>query len=278
MEINQIYKIYPSTIHAMQRRLILLWNTCKTYKDSQTLNPTQTKTLDLWEHIQDCRDKDCGRKHCWSSCRILDHFHRCKVSNRRSACKLCAPVIQYFTRDSCGNNKVTNRQDSEIQMETKKQFNQISDGNKPSIGYTLKRVPEEIRNSQTAVTSAKRNTLSQKQRCIVIRCDKSVEGGHEEDLVPHAIQTIDVKKQPLLLQGVQPYTNKQAYKREKARNIRNPNCIIPSGRRSVNNSLSDTSIKFEVSCITKEDRKDVVAASILLIGMKKRTWGEMVTQ
>lgn len=249
VEINQIYKISPSTVHTMQRRLILLWNTRDRHKNSQTLRPKHKEALELWEHIQDCHDKDCKRKYCWSSCRILDHFHRCRVSNRRSNCKLCAPVIKQIKQNSRGNNGSMNRQDSKI--ETKRPFDRISDGNKkPCISYKLKR----------------RNALShvRAHRCTVIRWDESVKCGQGEDSVAHI-----VKKRPLLLQGVQRYTNEQAYKRGKVRNIRTPKRIIPSGGRSGMNSSADTSINFEISYIMKEDRKEIVDASIVLMGMEK---------
>jgi len=278
VQINQMYTVCPSTIRTMQKRFILLWNACTKYKDLQTLQPTQKNALELWGHIRYCRDEDCKRKYCSSSCCIVGHFNQCRESNRRSTCKFCAPLVKYIAKESSGNKKLMNRQHDKIQMEMKKQSDQILDGNKLSIKYNSKRIPEEVRHLKTTVTRVKRNVISHKQRCTVIRWDQSVKSGQGEDSVAQVIQRNDMKKRPLLLHGVQRYTNKQTYKKGKTRNIRNPNRIISSGMKSANTSLSDIGNTFVASCIMEEEKKEIVDASMILLELKKRTWGEMFTE
>jgi len=233
----------PSVIRTMQRRLILLWNACTIYKDLQNLHPTQKTTFELWEHMQYCREEDCERKFCRSSCRIVGHFNRCKVSNRRSACELCAPVIKYIAKEYCDSRQLMSSQHCKIQMEMR----------------------------------VKRDALSQKQCCTVIRWDKSVKGGREEDSVTQVTQTNDVKKRPFVLQGCNQCTNKKTYKREKARNIRIPNRIISSGMQSANTSLVDICSTRAACCTIEEEREEIVDASRVLMRLKKRTWCRMFT-
>jgi len=169
-KIQRPSKVEKSTMHQMRQRLLHLRNACTIYQhsDINTLSSKQKSILQLWEHVQDCRDKDCERKYCKSSCLILEHYFRCKRLNKNSKCKLCGPVEIHIERCCRGVKKLKNNKKCDDQ------------GNSTSlISHQKKETSGEAQISQIAGRCLKAKTLPHKKHCNVVHWDKSVKGGTE---------------------------------------------------------------------------------------------------
>jgi len=235
----------------MKDRLILLWN-ASTYTNLRMLKPEQKKHLALWEHIVNCRDEDCKRTHCQSSCRVIRHFRRSKLLNQRSTCKLWGKIIKQIYRKSCINNHMTSKQYGTIQMERTKQIDSISifdsGKNHPSTSYKPKRISKLASNSQTMTKYVEQGAMPQKRRCTRIRFSKSVKGGLGADSVVQAIKTKNTKN----------VLNKK---------MQNDHAMLSEIR-----SFPTGKYIFE-----EEQRQEIVDTSIALLNLKKRKWGNITT-
>jgi len=252
VKIHRFSKKEKSRILHMRQILLGLRNACQIYQysDINNLHPKQKNTLKLWEHIQDCRDKDCKRKYCRSSCLILEHYFRCKRSNKSTKCKLCAPVERYCRRA----NQLTNNEKSTRKRKHMDQFSINNQSNNAlSIGYKQKQIPEEAEKSQIA---GKRHKLNTERRRYVIRWDKSVKGGEEEDSLV-----------PALCCEAQ-HMNKRISNQEACKTL-NINDVTTSKKNSSKSSFEDLMEVFVGSSILEEDRRKIVDASITLTSLKK---------
>jgi len=304
-------------LNQMQRRLIILWSACVRYKDLQILQPKQDKDLALWEHILNCRDKDCKRTRCQSSCRIMRHFNRCKLLNQRSTCKLCSPVMRHIIRKSCVDNRLSSKQyDKNPIMEKKKQMGCImiydSSKNQPLTGYKPKQITGVTKRIRCSDLPQKR----QKRQCTVIRWSKSVKGGLGADSVLHNINIEDtknaftqkhccatiqcdkcikvgmraysavqgvkvngVKNSPLLLQHAQKYARTKTCKKGQEIGAWNPNLTASSKTHHEKQILSGISNVFTGGYIMEvEEKREIFDTSIALLSLKKRKWDNITTE
>merc|ERR1740123_456618 len=147
-----------SRVRRMRQILLRLRKACTIYQhsDINTLHPKQKNILHVWEHIQNCRDKDCKRKYCKSSCLILEHYYRCMRSRQCSKCKLCAPVDRYCRRV----NQLT--YDENCETRKRQNVDQFS-------------INDQFHNALSIESNSKRNR--------VIWWHANVKGGNEEDSV-----------------------------------------------------------------------------------------------
>lgn len=123
----------------LQRRIILLWSAQTKYQYKKTpLAPNEKEALDLWQHVSQCSDKGCRRKHCHSSRYAMAHYMRCKRSNRSLTCKACAPVTKYIAREQSSiknrGNKSENKEKTRLKRKNRTMLCDI-DENKPFTGY-----------------------------------------------------------------------------------------------------------------------------------------------
>jgi len=234
-------------IHKLRQRLIHLWRARTKYRTLRTLCPKQKRALELWEHMQDCRDKKCKRNHCRSSHLILGHYNRLEKS---SSIELCAQVTSSIVQDSRGTFQMTSKQ----------------------YGATRKRKLQRMDQDMICEAHEKKAFVSEsgikRQHRTSLRWDKSVMG--KEHPMLKFIQTTQVKDYPLRLRQTQQHLNNQTLNLDKATNTWNPNQVISSETKSAKNSLSEIRITCIDNCITEEDRQAIIEASIILSRLKKR--------
>jgi len=258
VKIQRSSKKGDRTLHQMRQRLLQLLSACRIYQRSHvsTLDKNQRIILELWEHVQECRDKACKRKHCRSSCLILTHYNNCKRSNKISTCVLCAPVERHLKRYCRGLNRVTNQNFAVHKMKHIDQYPIKDHGNdRPSIANRKTKISEEAQNSQITSTCLKGRTLPCKQYRKVVRWDKSVKGGNEQMI-------------PLRHHKAQ-YMNKINWKVKMANEMWNLNHTAPSEKTLTRALVSDIKEASADSNILKEDKRNIVDASVILVKLKK---------
>jgi len=169
-KIQRPSRVEKSTMHQMRQRLLHLRNACTVYQhsDVNTLSSKQKSILQLWEHVQNCRDRDCKRKYCKSSCLLLEHHFCCKRLGKDSKCKLCGPVKIHVERCCRGVDQLKNNNKCDDQ-----------DSSTSSVSHPKKETIGEAEISPIAGKCLKTNTFPHKKRCYVVRWDKSVKGGTE---------------------------------------------------------------------------------------------------
>jgi len=217
-------KSFTEPLTIIQSRLFLLWNASEKCQDSQQLNPKQKYSLDLWNHIQHCQDKNCKRKHCLSSRCVVDHFNRCVTSNRYETCKLCGPVIKRILMKKQHN---TTRSMKKGQMDAI--MTCYSTGNKHPLGQQQNENKnlEEIQTLPGKIRGVIYDSFScrQQRRGELVRWETSVKGGQEKegDLVgmQRATQRNNTKKRQLVS------LLRQNNKEENGENAWNPSSIAP---------------------------------------------------
>lgn len=78
-----------SLVLQKQLRLLQLRHASKcSYEEGNCNFEKCTSMKKLWEHILNCRHKDCKEVHCLSSRFVLCHYSKCKSGD----CKVCVPV------------------------------------------------------------------------------------------------------------------------------------------------------------------------------------------
>lgn len=196
-------KSFTEPLTIIQSRLFLLWNASEKCQDSQQLNPKQKYSLDLWNHIQHCQDKNCQRKHCMSSRCVVDHFNRCVTSNRYKTCKLCGPVIKRILMKKQHNTGCSMKKG---QMDAI----MICDltGNKHPLGQQQNQNQnqnlEEIQTLQGKIRGVIYDSFSrrQQQHGALIRWETSVKGGQKKEGdsvgMQRAMQRNNTKKRQLV--------------------------------------------------------------------------------
>jgi len=260
VKIQRSSKKEKSTEHKMRQRILILRKACTIYQhsDINTLSPKQKSILQLWEHIQDCRDKDCKRKYCKSSCLILEHYNRCKRLNKSSKCEICTPVESRIERYSRMNQLTNNQKCATRKRKYTNTFSTNDQGNNTSpIRYKEEKISEEGQMSQIAGKRLKSNTLPNEHQRKEIRWHKSVKGGIEKYPVV-----------PVPCCQVQ-HRNKQISKREKAYKTRNSNDMIISEKNNLKPSFQDSKEVSVRSFILQEDRKKIIDVAITLMSLKK---------
>ncbi len=83
-------------IRQQQQRLILLRHASKCRTGPSCPIKFCAQMVKLWNHMKECRNKDCTTQHCLSSRCVLNHYKTCKDEGRTATCEVCAPVVQWI--------------------------------------------------------------------------------------------------------------------------------------------------------------------------------------
>jgi len=242
------------TLDHMRKRLLQLMIVDRIYQRSHisTLNKNQRIILELWEHIQGCRDKDCKRKHCQSSRILLKHYNHYKQSNKISTCILCDPVERQLER-YCRGRAMNNQNCTTRKMKHMDQYPIKDHGNNTfSISNRQNQVFDDAKNSRIASICPKSRTLPHKHYRKTVRWDKSVKGGNKQGFSLHRHQS--------------HYKNKQNLKVEIANEMWNLNHTIPSEKTPRRALVSNIEEAFANSAILEEK---IVDASVILTKLKR---------
>jgi hypothetical protein len=92
-------------VRQQQQRLLLLRHASKCSAGPNCKTQFCAEMVKLWQHMKQCRDKNCQTAHCLSSRCVLHHYRICKGEGRTSTCEVCAPVMKQIKWQSMSSGE-----------------------------------------------------------------------------------------------------------------------------------------------------------------------------
>jgi len=92
-------------VRQQQQRLLLLRHASKCSAGPSCKTQFCAEMVKLWQHMKQCRDKNCQTAHCLSSRCVLHHYRICKGEGRTGSCEVCAPVMKQIKWQSMSSGE-----------------------------------------------------------------------------------------------------------------------------------------------------------------------------